>query len=73
MTPRHYLIYGIAVLTLSGFAWFRGWNLSSISEAKSSTYEASSGFWGFVGGSLRENPGSDRSTYGSYHSYSGGK
>ena len=63
MTPRFYLFYGIAVLGLLAMAQFRGWTMSSISEAKVIPSVED----------VRDNPGSDRSVYGGYHHYSGGK
>jgi hypothetical protein len=63
MTPKLYLFYGIAVLGLLATAQFRGWTMSSISEAKVIPSVED----------VRDNPGSDRSVYGGYHHYSGGK
>ncbi|MBV9339875.1 MAG: hypothetical protein JO159_03165 [Acidobacteria bacterium] len=56
-----FLIYGLAVLALVSAAEYRGWTLTSISEVKN------------VPKSVRDNPGSYRSVYGSYHHYTGGK
>jgi hypothetical protein len=56
-----YLIYGVAVLGLLGVAEFRGWSLDSVNEVKN------------VPRSVRDNPGSYRSVYSSYHHYTGGK
>ena len=46
-----FLVYGIAVLLLMGIAEYRGWSLMSYEEQKG------------VPMSLRENPGSYRSSY----------
>ncbi len=56
-----YLIYGIAVLAGLGVAQYQGWSLASVNEVKN------------VPRSVRDNPGSYRSVYGSYHHYTGGK
>jgi hypothetical protein len=56
-----YLIYGIAVLAGVGVAQFEGWSLASVNEVKN------------VPRSVRDNPGSYRSVYSSYHHYTGGK
>lgn len=61
MIPRIYLLYGVAVLGLMATAQFRGWNLSTVNEVKN------------VPRSVRDNPGSYRSVYSSYHHYTGGK
>ena len=61
MIPKIYLLYGIAVLGLMGTAQFRGWNMSAVNEVKN------------VPRSVRDNPGSYRSVYSSYHHYTGGK
>ena len=61
MTPKLYLIYGLAILGLMGTAQFRGWSLASVNEVKN------------VPRSVRDNPGSYRSVYGFYHHYTGGK
>ena len=56
-----YLIYGVMVLGLLGMAEYRGWSLDTINEVKN------------VPRSVRDNPGSYRSVYNSYHHYTGGK
>jgi len=61
MTPKLYLVYGLAVLGLMATAQFRGWSLASVNEVKN------------VPRSVRDNPGSYRSVYGFYHHYTGGK
>lgn len=61
MIPKIYLLYGIAVLGLMATAQFRGWNMSNVNEVKN------------VPRSVRDNPGSYRSVYSSYHHYTGGK
>jgi len=56
-----FLIYGIAVLATVGLAQYRGWSLNRVDEVLN------------VPKSVRDNPGSYRSVYGSYHHYTGGK
>jgi hypothetical protein len=56
-----FLIYGIAVLATVGLAEYRGWSLNRVDEVLN------------VPKSVRDNPGSYRSVYGSYHHYTGGK
>jgi hypothetical protein len=56
-----YLLYGMIVLGTLGVSQYRGWSLNSISEVKN------------VPKSVRDNPGSYRSVYSSYHHYTGGK
>jgi len=56
-----FLIYGIAVLATVGLAQYRGWSLNRVDEVPN------------VPKSVRDNPGSYRSVYGSYHHYTGGK
>jgi hypothetical protein len=58
---RIYLIYGLAVLGLFATAEYRGWTLDAVNRASN------------VPSSVRDNPGSYRSIYGSYHHYTGGK
>ena len=58
---RVYLIYGIAVVLLLGAGTYRGWSFTSVNEVKN------------VPGSIRDNPGSYRAIYSSYHHYTGGK
>jgi hypothetical protein len=58
---RFYLFYGVLVLVvLSACAW-RGWSFTKVNEVKN------------VPMSIRDNPGSYRSVYNSYHHYTGGK
>ncbi len=56
-----YLSYGVLVLALLGAGEYRGWSFSRVSEIKN------------VPKSVRDNPGSYRSVYSSYHHYVGGK
>jgi len=56
-----YLIYGVLVLGMVGVAQYRGWSLDSMNQVKN------------VPKSVRDNPGSYRSVYSSYHHYTGGK
>ena len=56
-----YLIYAVIVMLGLGVAQFRGWSLATINEVKN------------VPRSVRDNPGSYRSIYSSYHHYTGGK
>ena len=56
-----FLIYGMAVLATVGLAQYRGWSLNRVDEVRN------------VPQSVRDNPGSYRSVYGSYHHYTGGK
>jgi hypothetical protein len=58
---RIYLIYGIATVLLLGVGAYRGWSFASVSEVKDLPM------------SIRDNPGSYRSIYSSYHHYTGGK
>ena len=61
MSGRLYLAYGLLVLSLLGVAQYRGWSFASVTERKD------------VPASMRDNPGSYRSSYGAYHHYTGGK
>jgi len=61
MIRKLYLIYGLGVLGLLGAAQYRGWSLDSIGKVDN------------VPNSVRDNPGSYRSVYSSYHHYTGGK
>lgn len=61
MIRRFYLIYGLAILGLFATAQFRGWTLTSVDKTSN------------VPKSVRDNPGSYRSIYSSYHHYTGGK
>ena len=56
-----YLLYGMVVLGMLGVSQYQGWSLNSINEVKN------------VPKSVRDNPGSYRSVYSSYHHYTGGK
>lgn len=56
-----YLTYGAMVLVLLSWAEYRGWSLSSVQKVSN------------VPRSVRDNPGSYRSVYSSYHHYTGGK
>ena len=61
MIRRLFFIYGLAVLAAVGLAEYRGWSLNRIDEVLN------------VPKSVRDNPGSYRSVYSSYHHYTGGK
>ena len=61
MLRNLYVGYGIIVLALVGNAGYRGWSLTSVNQVKN------------VPRSVRDNPGSYRSVYSSYHHYTGGK
>lgn len=61
MIRNLYLTYGLIVLGFFGLAEYRGWSLASVNEVKN------------VPRSVRDNPGSYRSVYNSYHHYTGGK
>jgi len=56
-----YLLYGALVLSAMGMAQYRGMSLMSVNQLKN------------VPRSVRDNPGSYRSVYSSYHHYTGGK
>ena len=56
-----YLLYGLLVLGSVTFAEYRGWSLDSMNQLKN------------VPKAVRDNPGSYRSVYSSYHHYTGGK
>jgi hypothetical protein len=58
---RLYMLYGVIVLGLLVAGEYRGFSFSRVSELKN------------VPRSVRDNPGSYRSVYGSYHHYTGGK
>lgn len=58
---RVYLIYGLLVLGAFGYAEYNGWSLMSYNSVKN------------VPRTVRDNPGSYRSVYSSYHHYTGGK
>ena len=61
MFKKLYLIYGILVLGGVAFAEYRGMSLDTMNQLKN------------VPKSVRDNPGSYRSVYSSYHHYTGGK
>lgn len=61
MFRRLYLLYGMLILSMAAFAEYRGWSLDSMNQLKN------------VPKSVRDNPGSYRSVYSSYHHYTGGK
>ena len=61
MIRNFFLAYGVLVLALVSFAEYRGWSLNRIDEVRN------------VPKSVRDNPGSYRSVYSSYHHYTGGK
>jgi hypothetical protein len=58
---RLYLIYGIVVVGALGIGAWRGWSFATVNEVKN------------VPKSIRDNPGSYRAVYSSYHHYTGGK
>jgi hypothetical protein len=61
MIRKFYLVYGLGVLGLLGTAQYRGWTFDSVNKTSN------------VPNSVRDNPGSYRSIYSSYHHYTGGK
>ncbi len=61
MIRRLFLIYGLIVLGAVAFAEYRGWSLNRVDQVPN------------VPRSVRDNPGSYRSVYSSYHHYTGGK
>jgi hypothetical protein len=61
MIRNLYVVYGAIVLVWLSTAQYRGWSLATINEVKN------------VPRSVRDNPGSYRSIYSSYHHYTGGK
>jgi hypothetical protein len=61
MIRNLYLAYSLLVLGVLGIAEYRGWSLATVNEVKN------------VPRSVRDNPGSYRSVYSSYHHYTGGK
>lgn len=56
-----YLFYGVAVLSVLSWAEYRGWSFTPFNQLSN------------VPRSVRDNPGSYRSVYSSYHHYTGGK
>jgi hypothetical protein len=61
MIKTLYMGYGGVVLLGLVVAQYQGWSLANINEVKN------------VPRSVRDNPGSYRSVYSSYHHYTGGK
>ena len=61
MLRRLYLGYGLLILGGAGYAQHSGWSLDRVNQLKN------------VPKSVRDNPGSYRSIYSSYHHYTGGK
>jgi hypothetical protein len=61
MIKAFYLAYGAAVLLGLTVAEYQGWSLATINKVRN------------VPRSVRDNPGSYRSVYSSYHHYTGGK
>ena len=61
MIRNLYVVYGAIVFMGLSAAQYRGWSLATINEVKN------------VPRSVRDNPGSYRSVYSSYHHYTGGK
>ena len=61
MLRNLYLGYGLIILSMVSWAEYRGWSWDSFHEVNN------------VPRSVRDNPGSYRSIYSSYHHYTGGK
>jgi len=61
MILKGFLIYGLVVLALVSVAELRGWSLDRVDQVPN------------VPKTVRDNPGSYRSVYSSYHHYTGGK
>jgi hypothetical protein len=61
MFRKLYLFYGLLIVGTTGYAQYRGWSLDRMNQLKN------------VPKSVRDNPGSYRSIYSSYHHYTGGK
>ena len=61
MIKNLFVLYSVIVLSTLATAEYRGWSLDSVDEVKN------------VPKSVRDNPGSYRSVYSSYHHYTGGK
>lgn len=61
MFNKSYLAYGLLILALAGYSEYRGWSFANVNEVAN------------VPNSVRDNPGSYRSVYNSYHHYTGGK
>jgi hypothetical protein len=60
---RHpiYVIYGVLIVGMLGFAEYRGWSLTRVNEVRN------------IPKTVRDNPGAYRSHYGGYYRYFGGK
>ena len=58
---KGFLVYGALVLAALAFGEYRGYSFSRVTAVKN------------VPRSVRDNPGSYRSVYSSYHHYTGGK
>jgi hypothetical protein len=58
---KGFLMYGALVLGMLSYGQYRGLSFSAVNQLKN------------VPRSVRDNPGSYRSVYGSYHHYTGGK
>jgi hypothetical protein len=61
MIRKVFLVYAIVVLGAVSLAEYRGWSLNRVDRVPN------------VPKSVRDNPGSYRSVYSSYHHYTGGK
>jgi hypothetical protein len=61
MTHKLYVLYGLIVVGAMGTAQWAGWSLARVNQSMA------------VPRSIRDNPGSYRSTYSSYQHYTGGK
>ena len=61
MIRRLFLVYGLVVLVAVAVAEYRGLSLDRVGQVLN------------VPRSVRDNPGSYRSIYSSYHHYTGGK
>lgn len=61
MFRKFYLLFGLLTLGTVAFGQYRGWSLDTVDQVKN------------VPKSVRDNPGSYRSVYSSYHHYTGGK
>lgn len=61
MIRNLYLLYGLVVTGALFVAEYQGWSLDKVNEVRN------------VPRSVRDNPGSYRSVYSSYHHYTGGK
>ncbi|MGA2598452.1 MAG: hypothetical protein ABSH09_15855 [Bryobacteraceae bacterium] len=56
-----FLIYGVMLLGLTGFAEYNGWSPTRVNEVRN------------VPKTIRDNPGAYRSIYGGFARYTGGK